>query len=200
MKIGRVQKIRGEIYRRGAEEMKIIRLIAFVAFAFPALVAAQRADNSVCAGLDETGAASAEVVLVVCNQAGGMSPIPPLRLHFRLYKDGRAEYETNPPYDERNKEKNHALITKKLRVDAETVAEIIRLVERKDFQNAKNEYPRFQIWTDSSLKTSIYFRGKDSEKKIVLNNFSLDDENNKKQYPPSLFALMQKIEELKGKK
>lgn len=179
--------------------MKIIGLIAFVMFAFPVLVAAQQADKSVCAGLGETGGISAEVILLVCNRGRGMTPIPQRRMHFRLYKDGRAEYETNPPYNERNKEKNHTLITKKIKVDAATLAEIVELLAQEDFQNAENEYPRFQIWTDSSLKTSIYFRGKNAEKKIVLNNFSLADEKNKNRYPPSLFALMRKIEELKAK-
>ncbi|HEX8369790.1 MAG TPA: hypothetical protein VF604_14685 [Pyrinomonadaceae bacterium] len=178
--------------------MKIICSIACLIFAFPVSGAAQRADNSVCAGLDKTAATSAEIILTVCHQARGMTPIPRLRLHFRLYKDGRAEYETNPPYNSRNKEKNHTLVTKKLRADAETVAEIIRLTGQEDFQNAKPEYPRFRIWTDSGLKTSVYFRAEDVKKMIVLNNFSLSDEANKKQYPPSLFALLQKIEELKS--
>ena len=180
--------------------MKIICLIAFAVFALPFIAAAQRANNSACAGLGETGGTSAQVIFVVCNYAGGMSPIPRLRMHFRLSRDGRAEYETNPPYNDWNKEKNHTLITKKIKVDAATIAELIKLIEQKDFQNAENEYPRFQIRTDSSLITSIYFRAKDAEKKIVLNNFSLSDKKNKKEYPPSLFALMQKIEELKGKK
>jgi len=179
--------------------MKIICLIAFLIFAFPFMAAAQRTGDSVCDGLDKAGATSAGVILTVCNYAGGMAPIPRLRLHFRLYKDGRAEFETNPPYGERNMEKNFTLVTKKIKVDAKTVAEIVSLIEQKDFQNAKNEYPRFRIWTDSSLKTSIYFRAKDAEKKIVLNNLSLEDEKSQKEYPPSLFALLQKIEELKAK-
>ena len=86
---------------------------------------------------------------------------------------------------------------KKLKLDAQTLAEIIKLIEQKDFQNAKNEYPRFRLWTDSSLETTVYFRAKDEAKQTVLNNFSLQDEENKKKYPPSLFALMQKIEEVK---
>jgi hypothetical protein len=180
--------------------MKIIYLTAFLLFAFPFMVVAQRADDSVCEGLDKDGgASSADAVLTVCNYAGGMAAIPRLRLHFRLYKDGRAEFETNPSYSQWNKEKNLTLVTKKLKLDAKTVAEIVGLVEQKDFQNAENEYPRFRMWTDSSLKTSIYFRAKDAEKKIVLNNFSLSDAEHKKEYPPSLFALLQKIEEIKVK-
>ena len=196
-----VQKIRIEIYRVCGGQMKIIYLIAFLIFAFPVMTAAQRVNNSVCVGWEKNGnGTSEEIILTICNHTGGMAPIPQPRMHFRLYKDGRAEFETNPPYSERDKEKNHTLVTKKIKVDAKTIAEIVSLVEQKDFQNAKNEYPRFQIWTDSSLKTSIYFRAENVEKKIVLNNFSLFDEAHKKEYPPSLFALLQKIEEIKVKK
>lgn len=180
--------------------MKIIYLTAFLIFTFPAVVAAQIESNSVCVRLDKTQATSADIILTVCQHNFGMAPIPQPRLHFRLYKDGRAEFEANPQPDARSKDKSFKLVTRKFKVDAKTVAELVKLIGQKDFQNAKATYPRFRIWTDSSLKTTVYFRSKDGAKQVLLNNFSTMDEPNRREYPPSLFALMQKIEELKSER
>jgi len=178
--------------------MKIIYLAAVMIFLFPPVVVAQRENNSVCVGLDENPAAPEETILTVCEHTRGMAAIPQPRLDFRLYKNGRAELETNPPYNSSNRKKNHTLVTRKMQVDAATVEEITRLVGQTDFQNARAEYPRVRIWTDSSLKTSIYFRSPDGKKKIVLNNFSAWDKDNKKVYPASLVAVLEKIDELKN--
>lgn len=178
--------------------MKTIYLTAFLIFAFPAIVAAQRANNSVC--LKKNSDASAEIILTVCNHTFGMAAIPQPRLHFRLYKNERAEFEINPPYNSWNKSKNYTLVTKKIKVDARTVEEIIKLIGQEDFQNAKAVYPRFRIGYDSRTETTVYFQSKDGAKQIVLNNFILSDEEHKKEYPPSLFALLRKIEELKNRK
>jgi lipopolysaccharide assembly outer membrane protein LptD (OstA) len=179
--------------------MKIIYLTAFLIFAFPAVAASQLVNNSVCLGLDKTRAASAETILTVCNHTFGMAPVPQPRLHFRLYKDGRAELEINQRTSVWSRDENFALVTKKFKVDAGTVEEIVKLIGQQDFQNAKAVYPRFRIGYDSRTETTVYFQSAGGAKQILLNNFSVMDEENRKEYPPSLFALLRKIEELKGK-
>jgi hypothetical protein len=177
--------------------MRFTFSILFVVFALPFAVLAQR-ENSVC--LDTAKNDSADpVILNVCNQGRGMTALPQLRLHFRLYQSGRVEYEVNPDYDPGAGEANHQLILKKTKIDAREVDEIIRLGQESDFQNAKSEYPRFQIWTDSGLETTIVFRNKTSEKKILVNNYSSYDKDNPKHYPPALLKMLRKIDELRPK-
>ena len=170
--------------------MRSLFSILLVMFILP-LAALARSDKSVCRGPSKTDDESDAMILTVCSEAGGMSALPRLRLYFRLYQSGRVEYEVAPTYDK--------LVLKKTKISAAEVAEIIKLGKESDFQKAKAEYPRFQIWTDSSLKTTIVFRNSAQEKKIVVNNYSVSDEDNDKHYPKSLLKLLQKIDELRPK-
>lgn len=178
--------------------MRFVFSILFVVFVLPLAALAQR-ENSVCLEKEKTVDSADPVVLTVCNQGSGMTALPQLRLYFRLYGSGLVEYESNPDYDPNAGEANHQLILKKTKIDAKEVAEIIKLSQQKDFQNAKSEYPRFQIWTDSGLETTIVFKHQTSEKRIVVNNYSSYDKDNAKHYPPPLLKMMQKIDELRPK-
>lgn len=169
--------------------MKAVFLILFVIFVLPLAVSAQR-EKSVCLESlkDEPDDA---LILNVCNQGSGMTALPSLRLYFRLYQSGRVEYEVSSD--------DNKFLLKKTKIDAKQVAEIIKLGKESDFQNAKSEYPRFQIWTDSGLETTIIFKNQTKEKKIVVNNYSSFDKKNEKHYPSSLLKILQKVDELRPK-
>ncbi len=153
--------------------------------------------ESVCLEQQPAADASDPVVLNICNHTHGMAATPQPRLYFRLHQSGLVEYEVNPGYREGAGDANFVLLKKKIKVRAEDVAEVIRLCEQQDFQGARNEYPAFQIWTDSSLQTTIVFTHNGREKKIVVNNYSETDQRNSSYYPASLIALLKKIEELR---
>jgi hypothetical protein len=170
--------------------MKAVFLILFVIFVLPLAVSAQR-EKSVCLEPLKDDPDDA-IILNICNQGRGMTALPSLRLYFRLYQSGRVEYEVSADYNK--------LVLKKTKIDAKEVAEIIKLGKESDFQNAKSEYPRFQIWTDSGLETTIIFKNQtQEEKKIVVNNYSSFDKENEKHYPSSLLKILQKIDELRPK-
>jgi hypothetical protein len=159
-------------------------------FLLPFAVVAQR-EKSVCLEPSKNGDSADTVILTVCNQGRGMTAIPPLRLYFRLYQSGRVEYEVN--------DGNYGLKLRKTKIAAKEIAEIIKLGKESDFQKAKSEYPRFQIWTDSGLETTIVFKNENQEKKIVVNNYSSYDKENDKHYPSSLLKMLEKIDELRPK-
>jgi hypothetical protein len=178
--------------------MKTVVSILSVLFLLPFAVIAQR-ENSVCLEQTKNDDSADAVILSVCNKASGMTGIPRLRLYFRLYQSGRVEYEINPGFNPQAGESNFKLILKNTKIDAKEVAEIVRLGTEPDFQNAKSEYPIFQIWTDSGLETTIIFKHQTAEKKIVVNNYSSSDKKNEKHYPSSLLKMLQKIDELRPK-
>lgn len=162
---------------------------------------AQSRKSSVCAESSKDSAASeTNVILSVCNHTFGMAPLIQPRLFFRLYTDGQAEFETDAASDENTSEPNHGLLLKKMRVEPKDVETIRNLIGENNFQNSKAEYPVFQRWTDSSLQTTIIVYLKGLEKKIVVNNYSSLDKNNKNHYPPSLHALLEKVYELRTEK
>lgn len=172
---------------------------ALLVFALPALAVSQRGEPACAEAVRDDSASSDEVILNICNYGTGMVPLPRALLHLRLYQSGRVEYEVRPGYDPQVGEGNRRLLLKKTKVSAEDVAEIIRLGEQPDFQAAQSEYPVFRIWTDSGLKTTIVFRYKGREKKILVKNYRAGDEQNGSHYPASLISLLQKADELRPK-
>ena len=178
--------------------MKAVFLIIFVMLFLPFLSFAQR-ENSVCLEPATNDDSADPIILTVCNEGQGMTALPQIRLYFRLYQSGCVEYEINPDYNPEAGEANYKLVIKKTKVDEKEAAEIIKLGRESDFQKAKSEYPRFQMWTDSSLITTMIFKNQTREKKIVVNNYSSYDKENDKHYPAALLKMLQKIDALRPK-
>lgn len=176
--------------------MKIFLFSIFLACLLPVMMFAQGRGNSVCNESPKVSTGSENLILTVCNHTYGMAPLIQPQLYFRLFSDGRAEYEVLPAYEN---DANLVLIIKEIRVAKNDVEAIIKLVRQSDFQNAQEEYPKFQMWTDSSLKTTITARMENSEKKIVINNYSVWDKNNRKHYPAALLALLETVDKLRTK-
>jgi hypothetical protein len=159
--------------------MKILLLIILACV--PAL--AQTLGSSVCFN---PGAETDRSILTICNKHLGMGPTPRVRLYLRIYDDGRAEYEENTPP---TKLGAHPLAIRRIQVDPANLAEIKTLIAAADLQNADADYPRFRMWTDSGLETTITARNGDKMKKIFLQNYD-EDPDNTRHYPASLNALL----------
>lgn len=173
-----------ELFRRN--HIKIVFLTALVLLV-PAIAYSQRKpSSSVC--LKDLPAG---VILNICTHERGMAPMPQPRLYLRVYTDGRAEFERHSSWDD--------LIKKEFRIEAEDVAEIVRLGNTEDFQAALEEYPAYNHGTDSSMKLTLDFYGTKSAKRIVFNNFYAADRKNKEHYPASFIALMERVEEMWGR-
>lgn len=169
--------------------MKCLPLL-FALFAVPLAVVAQIRDSgSVC--LDPVAAGN---ILTICYHEHGMAPQPQPRLHLRVFKDGRAEYESLSPYE---KSATSTLIKKTFRLTEKEVAELLALGRASDFQKAEADYPRFHIWDDSWLETTLTFDAGPAAKTITLRNFMTGTPDNKAHYPASLITMMERAEQLR---
>ena len=139
------------------------------------------------------------VVLSVCNHEHGMVGWPQPRLYLRIYEDGRGEIETGAPPPPGDAYQRQILILKTFNVDADEIAEIRSLGRMADFQNAKDIYPAYVIGTDSSVATTVAFSDSGKVKKIIVNNFSYVNINNKKNYGMSLCLMMARVAVLRDR-
>jgi len=133
-----------------------------------------------------------DVLLTICTRERGMVVTPQPNLYIRIHNDGRAEYETT-------RGTNPALLTKSLTIPSEDLAEISTLISDPEFQKANAEYPRFHIWDDSSMVTTITVRNGASAKTIIVNNYGPEDPDNKQHYPKPLIKLMMRAQEMREK-
>ncbi len=180
--------------------MKMLLLIPLLLL--PTLALAQHKETSVCSETAKSDPLKGpQPVLTVCNRGLGMSSLMPARqLYLRLYDDGSAEYEENPPWKEGDLERNYSLVKRTFKVSAAQVEEIKRLGAEDDFLSAKGEYPIFQLWTDSGLETTVIFNWKSIYKRTMVKNFRVDGKDNEKHYPASLVALLRAADELRNLK
>lgn len=176
--------------------MRYLFKAALLMMLLPFLAGAQQSE-SVCAVTQPNTATADEIILTVCHHTKGMAPVPQPRLYFRLHRSGRIEYEVNPEYDYATGIVDYRLLLKEAKIDARDVDEIIRLGQAADFQSAAAVYPRYQMWTDSSLEAALTFTFEGRLKKVLVNNFSVQDTLNKTHYPPSLLAMLQKVHDLR---
>lgn len=151
--------------------------------------AGQTRSTSVCTGDDGLPDG---VILNICTFETGMAPRPQPRLRLRLFADGRAEYEHTPAG---SRWEDNLLVKKQVRVTAKQVDEIIGFGLDREFQNASGSYPAFRLGDDSTLTTTVIFRGAGgAEKKIVVTNYAADQWDNYKYYPAPFNYLMDRAE------
>ena len=142
--------------------------------------------TSVCAD-DET---PENVILTICERTVGMAPRPQPKLYLRVLNDGGAEYEVN----DGTKSK---LFLREIFINGTELQDLARFGHEDDFQSARKEYPAINRGIDSSIKTTVTFRGLDGVKFITLNNYSPSDPDNYIHYPDALNRLMYLAEEVR---
>ena len=151
--------------------MRTAFLATLVAFIVPVIVSAQpRGSASVCLKDLPPG-----VLLNICGHEHGMAPIPQPRLHVRIYKDGRGEYEENKTWN--------LLVKKQFRIKEENVREIERLGATEGVQKALERYPAYNVGADSWSEITVDVYGETGQKRIILAKFFAADRENKKHYP-----------------
>jgi hypothetical protein len=135
------------------------------------------------------------VLLDIYTDCRGMTYPQGRVVEFRLYQDGRLEYEKYPPQGPWVHLRprywlpgTHSYLT------PSQVSEFIALAEQPDFLGAEPEYPPARRGTDSEFRTSISFRHTGHEKNIVVVDYYGDDGvGSMKRYPPSLIALLRSV-------
>lgn len=148
---------------------------------------AQAASNSVCARPDGL---AGDAVLTICTHERGMAPRPQPRLFLRVFPDGRADYERSPRASEDFRE----LVREEIRVTPAELNEIKCLGREPDLQTADSQYKAVHRGIDSSRQTTVTFRDAGREKRVVLNNYWPDRDDNVFHYPSSLNALMNRAQ------
>src|SRR5947199_683977 len=173
--------------------MQHISLAALLIFLLPVLTLSQQSKSASVCTQTEAATSDDEIVLTVCNYTHGMAPPLQPRLYFRLHKSGRIEYEVDAGNSPEVSFENWKLKIKEAKVTANDVDEIIHLGQMEDFQAAAPSYPAYQMWDDSSMESTLVFKYEGREKRIVVNNFSIHDEQNAAHYPASLLAMLKKV-------
>ena len=132
--------------------MKLVLLIAL-------LPLAAHAQKSVC--LNETPSG---VLLNICRHERGMAPMPQPKLYLRIYKDGRAEYESHKTWG--------VLVKNKFRISDEDFVEIARLAAVEDLRKALERYPVYRRGVDSTSEMTVDIYPQADPKRIVLTKTS----------------------------
>jgi hypothetical protein len=167
-------------------------IFAFFILAFfgsAATTFGQSVKSAVCPDMLNNSHEPANIIVTICSHESGMVSMIQPRLYLRLFTNGRMEFETGGSNFD-------SLSLIEMNVDMKEVEAISKLIRQPDFQNANAEYPKFENRADSSLKLTIAAQTGGQDKKIVVNNFSTSDKDNKKNYPPALLALLEKVAEL----
>lgn len=172
-------------------------LLAIGILALPVIGVAQKTAGSTACPVNEQ--TDDDVLLTICNHGHGMVPQPQPRLYLRIFTDGRGELESNEAPRPDDPYATEVLVVKTFHVDADEISEIRRLGGMPDFQCAKDVYPAYVIGTDSSAATTILFNYPGKSKKIIVNNFSYVNVNNRKNYGLSLCRLMALVDELRDR-
>ena len=135
------------------------------------------------------------VVLEVSTDCRGLTYPRGLVLDFRLYQDGRLEYDAYPS-DQRSA-RSHLRYwfprTHSYLAPAEVI-ELITIAQQSDFLAAEREYPPAIPGLDSEFRTSISFSHAGHQKNVIVVDYLGDDGvSAKERYPPSLLALLKKV-------
>jgi hypothetical protein len=161
----------------------------------PAVVVAQARSSEFCSKADP----GADVIVRICTHERGMIVLPQPQLYLQVHTDGRAEYETNGPSLGGQARAYYTLATKSTLLSATELADLGRFISEPELWKAKDEYPMYRRWDDSSMITRVVLKNSRTEKTIILNNFQTDDEENKLHYPAALIGLMEIAQDVRDR-
>jgi hypothetical protein len=121
------------------------------------------------------------------------------QVYFRLYEDGRLEYETPPVFNPEAERASFDLVMNETRLEPAAVAELIRIAEQSDLLDAPDSFKPLHTWIDAVMVTTLVYKHGDKEKRIVITNYNPKHKEAGKFYPASLQKLLQKVVELRPK-
>ena len=134
---------------------------------------------------------NSKVVLEVLVSGKGMVwPTMNAQVFFRLFEDGRVEYESRT---------KNRVVRKKAKLKRQEFAEIIQLAETSDFINSSERFRALQTLGDASLTTTIAYRHKDIIKRIEIINYQQANPEARSFYPLAVMKLLDKVIERRPK-
>jgi hypothetical protein len=116
-------------------------------------------------------------------------------LNFRLYADGRVEYDICQYKNLEGGRASSSVLGKELKLTAKEVAAFVQLVEQSGFLGAYSGYHSGKTGTDVGADTTIIYRNQNTEKKVLIKNYHPDS----KQIPEFIHKLLEKVFELMPK-
>jgi hypothetical protein len=151
------------------------------------------------AGIAHAQNNQAQVVLEITRKGAGMTFPLKKQVYFRLYEDGRLEYETPPVFSPEAERASFDLVMNQTRLEPAFVTELIRIAEQPDFLDAPSNFRPFHTWIDAAMLTTLVYKRENKEKRIVITNYNPKHEEAGKFYPASLQRLLQRVVELRPK-
>ncbi len=131
----------------------------------------------------------------------GKGNIFPLKnqLYFRLYNNGRIEYQIPPRFDPNTEKPTWDFITKSIQLKEVERNRLLNQVGSIDFREVRFFYPALEKEIDALMITKISINSKKGLKDITFHNIRLDHKNAPKLYPDSLVKLLKIVVELRPK-
>lgn len=162
----------------------------------PILAAAQVTVKSACSrGAEQP----ADVILTICKEEHGMTSFLQPQLYLRLYADGRAEYEVDPPGPYGADQRIFVMQLKQFQVTLDEVDELRALGRMPDFQAAPEIVPYYQFGMDVSIQKTIVFTDLGAAKTIVLGTNDPRRGDPKKKFPASLYLFLEQADNIREK-
>lgn len=142
---------------------------------------------------------SDQVVLDITRQGSGLIFPASKQVYFRLYRDGRLEFEVPPKFDPEAKQPSFELVKRETKIKTREVDELISLAEQSNLFAASSSYPALEKEIDAVMVTTISYVYGDRKKQIVITNYRPGHPQADTYYPSSLKKLLSRVVELRPK-
>ena len=134
-------------------------------------------------------------ILEIIDQYVGMWPFAGRYIHFRLFEDGRSEYEKLAKSDAEPKWK---AVKYEAKLSAKDVLDFVELAESREFLQARASYPERWSGIDATHMITISYNRAAQKRVIKLVNYGPRTTPRGSDYPEILEKLMKKVEIVRG--
>jgi hypothetical protein len=139
-----------------------------------------------------------EVILDIRDYCAGTCDRPRRLVYFRLYENGQAEFEASSDIDILGGLHCCGISRYKVQLDAEASVQINKLINQRDFMNARSEYKRPSNAPGIVVVRSIQFMPRNKiKRRILMENYSNRMTHTNDSYPASITLLMNKIKQIR---
>ena len=143
--------------------------------------------SNFCRQAESTPANS--VMFEVKLSGRGMTSWPLIpQVFFRLYDDGRIQYEA------RNE---RLMASKKGRLEIKTIENLRRLINRADLVEAQPMYPMLESYKDALMRICVAYTANGRTHRILLINYMPDHPKANGYYPESLVELLRIVQDVR---
>ena len=127
------------------------------------------------------------IILDIIETDEGMVGIPGEFIFFRLYQNGRGEFEDLHP----DTPSTHKFVKHELQISKKEVEEFLTNARQPDFLNSAPRYNLLERYTDMWTLTRIDFKNDGHNRQLEMVNYMPWREQPKGYYPASLIGIMQ---------